>query len=125
MSEQKSDEQFFQEVTRELDKSCDSLDAQTLSRLNHIRHQALEGNLSNNPPWYQQPLYSGGALTVCVLVLSTFFYSGMNLNSGSADNEITIAVSELENMEILSAEESFELYEDIEFYQWLSMNDSF
>jgi len=34
-------------------------------------------------------------------------------------------LSELEDMEILSAEESFELYEDMEFYQWLSMNGEF
>jgi len=31
----------------------------------------------------------------------------------------------LEDIEILSADDNFELYDDIEFYQWLSMNDEF
>jgi len=121
MSEQKSDQQFEHDIKRELDQSCDRLDAQTLSRLNHIRHQALEGTLEvNRPAFYQRPLLSGGVLAACALVLSIGFY--FNIDTG---NELGIAISELEDIEILSAEENFEFYEDIEFYQWLSMNNEF
>lgn len=117
MSEQKPDQQFLHDVKQELDDSCERLDAQTLSRLNHIRHQAIEGK---RPAFYQRPLISGGALAFFMLVLAVSF----NFNIGN-ENEMDIALSELENIEILAAEESFELYEDMEFYQWLSMSDGF
>jgi hypothetical protein len=119
MADKKTDQQFINEVRQELDKSCDRLDGHTLSRLNSIRHQALESALGN-VAFYRRPVFSGGALLACALALFINFYS--NTDTGS---DIDIAITELEDMEILSAEESFELYEDMEFYQWLSMNDEF
>ena len=119
MSEKNSDQQFMQEIKQELDSSCERLDAQTLSRLNYIRHQAFEGTLEENKPaFYQRPILSGGTFAFFTLVLVISFYF-------NTDNANEIALSELEDIEILSSEESFELYEDIEFYQWLSMNNEF
>ena len=121
MSEKKSDQQFLNEVKQELDDSCERLDAQTLSRLNHIRHQVLEGAIKENRfSFYQRPLLSGGALAFFTLVLAVSF----NFNSDSG-NDADIALSELEDIEMLTTEDSFELYEEMEFYQWLSMNDDF
>lgn len=121
MSKQKSDQQFENEIKLELDRSCDRLDAHTLSRLNQIRHQALEETKGgSSSAFYQRPLLSGGVLAFCTLVLAISFYFNIDTS-----NEIDIALTELEDIEILSSEESFELYEDIEFYQWLSMNNEF
>lgn len=121
MSEQPSDKQFIQDIKQELDNSCERLDAHTLSRLNHIRHQALEETITEKrPAFHQRPLLSGGALAFFTLVLAVSFYFNID-----TPNEIDIALSELEDIEILSSEENFELYEDIEFYQWLSMNNDF
>lgn len=121
MTEKKSDQQFVDNIKQELDRSCDRLDGQTLSRLNSIRHQAL-GDIcgGNQSVFYRRFLLSGGALAACILALVITF----GFNSGTS-SDIDIALSELEDMEILSAEESFELYEDMEFYQWLSMNGEF
>ncbi len=124
MNEKKSDQRFLEEIKQELDSSCDRLDAQTLSRLTHIRHQALEGTLVKSKPAFyqglfqQHPLLSGSAIAACALVVSIGFY--FNTGAGSPAD---ITLSELEDIEILSANDSFELYDDIEFYQWLSMND--
>ena len=121
MSEKKPDQQFFNDIKQELDDSCERLDAHTLSRLNHIRHQAQEGAIEEKiSTFYQRPLLSGGALAFFTLVLAVSFY--FNIDTG---NEIDIALAELEDIEILSSEENFELYEEIEFYQWLSMNNEF
>ncbi len=125
MNEKKSDKQFIQDVKQELDSSCDRLDAQTLSRLTRIRHEALGGSLKSSKSafyeklFHQNPLLSGSALATCALVLGIGFY--FNMGSGASD----ITLSELEDIKILSADDSFELYDDIEFYQWLSMNDEF
>jgi hypothetical protein len=125
MNEKNLDQQFIKDVKQELDSSCDRLDAQTLSRLTRIRHQALEGSLETSKSAFyqrlfqQNPLLSGSALATCALVLGIGFY--FNMGSGSSD----ITLSELEDIEILTTEDSFELYDDIEFYQWLSMNDEF
>lgn len=121
MSEKKSDQQFVHDIKQELDNSCKRLDAQTLSQLHHIRHQAIESILEEGRPvFYQRPLLSGSVLAACALVLGISYY--LNIDTG---NEMGIGLPELEDIEILTAEESFELYEDIEFYQWLSMNDGF
>ncbi|MGA1740673.1 MAG: DUF3619 family protein [Pseudohongiellaceae bacterium] len=121
MTEKKTDQQFVDNVKQELDKSCDRLDGQTLSRLNFIRHQVLENaHTGNQAAFYRRSLLSGGVLAACVLALVI----SLNFNR-DAGSDIDIALSELEDMEILSAEESFELYEDMEFYQWLSMNGEF
>lgn len=125
MNDKKSDQRFMQEIKQELDSSCNRLDAQTLSRLTHIRHQALEGTLEKSKVAFyhrlfqQNPLLSGSAIATCALILGIGFY--FNMGSGASD----ITLSELEDIEILSADDSFELYDDIEFYQWLSMNNEF
>lgn len=125
MNDKKSDQRFMQEIKQELDSSCDRLDAHTLSRLTHIRHQAIEGALGNSKLAFyhrlfqQNPLLSGSLIATFALVLGIGFY--FNMGSGTPD----ITLSELEDIEILSADDNFELYDDIEFYQWLSMNDEF
>ncbi|MBN4053775.1 DUF3619 family protein, partial [Haliea sp. AH-315-K21] len=106
MKEQKSDQKFVDDIKQALDHSCERLDAQTLSRLNHIRHQALEGTRAGNKfIFYQRPLLSGSALAVCALLLGFGFYFNIN-----AESELGLAQSELEDIEILSAEDNFELY---------------
>lgn len=117
MKQQRSEEQLLNDIKQELDGSCDRLDAQTLSRLNYARHQALEGN---STAFFQRRFLTGGALTACVLVLGIGFYIQRDSQA-----ELDIALSELEDIEILSADENFELYEEIDFYQWLSMNNDF
>lgn len=111
-----SDEKLLQDIGQELDRSCDRLDAATLSRLNQIRHRALE---AENRFFYQRPLIIGSTLTACALALFITLNSGVGSNVEVEDVDLT----ELENMEILSAEEGLEFYEDIDFYQWLSMNE--
>ena len=118
MNEQKSDTQFENDIKLELDRSCDRLDAHTLSRLNQIRHQAIEG--ATRPAFFQRPLFTSGLLTTCALVLAI----GVYVNS-STTNELDIDIADIDDIEILSTDDNFELYEEIEFYQWLSMNDGF
>ncbi len=116
MQNQGSDQKIIQDIRRELDRSCEQLDAATLSRLNRIRHEAIE---TSQTGFHQWRVFAGSAFVACVLVLLVTFY--FDTDNGLTSDEL--ALTELEAMEILSAEESLEFYEDIEFYQWLSMNE--
>lgn len=117
MKKQQTEEQLLHDIKQELDNSCDRLDGQILSRLNFARHQALEGRQTLS---FQRRYLTGSALTACALVLSI----GLFIKTDSPV-ELDIAITELEDIEILSADENLELYEEIEFYQWLSMNNEF
>lgn len=113
-----SDEQLVAGVRQRLDRSCDALDGYTLSRLNSIRHAALEQRQKRGQRTLLLPF--GGLATACVLVLSVSLFTG-----GSApETEVPTPASPLEDLEILTSSDSFDLFEDYEFYQWLAENDS-
>ncbi len=117
MSSSESEDKLINEIKQELDRSCDRLDGQTLSRLNHIRHQTLEGQ---RPFFFQERLTMRAVLASCIVVIALSFY----FNNPSSP-ELDIALSDLEDIELLAADEDIDFYEDIEFYQWLSMADEF
>jgi hypothetical protein len=110
--------EFLSRIQQQLDQSCDRLDARTVSRLNSIRHAALEHKQKKvNPLW----LSFGGMVTATFLVFS------LNLTSlqlpGSAGLPADEAAT-LEDIEILTTTEELDFYEEYEFYQWLAENDS-
>jgi len=111
------DTKFLADVKQHLDHSCDALDARTLSRLNSIRHAALEHKQKRFSPLW---LSFGGMVTATFLVFS------LNLTSlqfpGSATNAADNAP--IEDIEILTTTESLDFYEEYEFYQWLAENGS-
>ena len=103
---------FLSAVCRELDHGCDGLDGYTLSRLNRIRHTALEHKRSPMQFW----LPTGGVVTACMLVLA------VSLNG--MQTESALEAPALEDLEILTSTENLEFFEDYEFYQWLAENES-
>jgi len=107
--------QFVAGIRQQLDRSCNALDGQTLSRLNRIRHAALERKQARAS---RLLLPFGGFVTACVLVLSVTMFA-----PGSAPEADALA-SPLEDIDILTTSDSLDLYEDYEFYQWLAENGS-
>ncbi len=104
-------------IRQQLDQSCNALDGHTLSRLNRIRHAALERKQARAS---RMLLPFGGFVTASVLVLSvTLFGPG-----AATDTDVQASDSPLEDIEILTSSDSLDLYEDYEFYQWLAENDS-
>jgi len=105
---------FLEAVRSELDHSCDALDGQTLSRLNAMRHAAL----AQKPGKRHTLLFPfGGLVSACVLVLTV----SLLYQPGLLQDERPV-ISPLEDLEILSASESLDFFEDYEFYQWLAEN---
>ncbi len=115
-----NDEQAFLDSAREqLDRSCDRLDGQTQSRLNSIRHAAIEHGRRHPGRALLAPF--GGLVTACVLVLvvSVFFQGADTPAPAVPDNR-----SAMEDLDILTSAESLEFFENLEFYQWLEENEA-
>ena len=114
-----SEQQFLNNISDELDRSCDGLDGHTQSRLNSIRHAALEHSRKSPSRTLLSPF--GGLVTACVLVLVVgMLYQGQLEIPAQAgpDN-----ISPMEDLDILTSAESLELFENLEFYQWLEENE--
>lgn len=111
---QATDERLVAGARRALDRSCDALDAQTLSRLNRIRHAALA---RRQPRAARMLLPFGGFVTACVLVLTVNLFM-----PGTTPEGDTVAPA-LEDIDILASADSLDLYEDYEFYEWLASNE--
>lgn len=108
---------FLQAARRELEESCARLDGSRLSRLNHIRHRALERRKRDKPRIALLAPF-GGLVTACVLVFAVIL-----MRPESAPTESVAPGLPVEDIEILSSAD-LELYEDFEFYQWLAENGS-
>ena len=106
---------FVAGIRQQLDRSCNALDGQTLSRLNRIRHAALERRQARAA---RMLLPFGGFVTACVLVLAvTMYLPGTTPESDAV-------TSPIEDLDILTSSDSLDLYEDYEFYQWLAENET-
>jgi hypothetical protein len=101
-------------IRKELDRSCDALDGYTLSRLHRMRSAALVRPQSR---WKSLLLPFSGLVTACALVLVV----NVALRSAGVPAE-GAGEAALEDIEMLTANESLDLYEDYEFYQWLAEN---
>lgn len=118
-----SDDVFLNKIREELDQSCDRLDGHTRSRLNSIRHAAVEHGMAQQIiPGRSLLAPFGGLATACVLVVVvSLFYQQDQKNPVQAIPDTRSAV---EDLDILTTTESLELFENLEFYQWLEENET-
>lgn len=104
------DEKFERETRKLFDRSVESLDASTLSRLNRSRQLALAEPQRAHPIFLRWAPVTGIAAAVLIAVMVT----RAPTNVGGL--EVPVALTD---MEILLGEESFDMLEDLEFYSWL------
>jgi hypothetical protein len=113
-SDSPDEQRLVDNIRQRMDQSVNALDGQTLSRLNRIRHAALEHRQARAS---RMLLPFGGFVTACVLVVSVMMFT-----PGTPDTEAV--PSAMEDLDILTSSDSLDLYEDYEFYQWLAENDA-
>ena len=64
----------------------------------------------------------GGLVTACVLLVLVTVYYPQQGDIGAPESPGI--VSPIEDLDILSSNESLEFFENLEFYQWLEENES-
>jgi len=107
----KSDEEFSREAKTQFDESVDQLDAATLSTLNQSRHRAL-AELHARPTQWLRWVPAAAMATVALLAVMVILPDPANNRTMPAD---------ITDMEILLGEDSIEMLEDLEFYEWIDM----
>lgn len=109
-----ADRAFADQARKLFDESVEALDGQTRSRLNRGRQAALEELTSGTPVWVQWAPAAGVAAAAIVAVV---------LWTGNPPvDELTPGAS-VADFEILLAEDSFEMLEDLEFYSWIDLDE--
>lgn len=108
-----NEDELNSNIKQSLDDSLDSLDANTLSNIRQIRANAIDKvNSNNHAIWSgnKKGFLIGGVATACVMLLAVVLL----LNSPTSMQSIPV-----EDIELISSSGSFELYEELEFYEWL------
>ena len=109
------DTAFVEQARQSLDRGCEAVDGYTQSRLTAIRHEALGRNKAAG---LSRWLPATGVVTACtVLVVFT-----MLSNTWSGEDAELVGDDALQDIDLLTAEEGIEFFEDYEFYQWLAAN---
>lgn len=95
-----------------LDESCERLDANTLARLKAGRLRALEQAETRKSMFSRWPhwLTAGGLATTALLVVMVTGWLASRQNRPA---------QQLEDLEIMAAQEQLDLYADLDFYRWL------
>ena len=115
MSESKQpmgDEHFEQRARALLQESADQLDGATRSRLTQARHAALDAikqRQTNVGTWLMPAAGLAAAAVVAVM---------LSVNPDQQDAQ-QLAAAVVDELEIVTAEDSLEFYRDVEFYSWL------
>lgn len=104
-----NEDKLTENIRQRLDNSAESLDANTLSRIRQIRTQAVAKTEARHSSW--SVVITGALATTCVIVFAV-----MILLKSPVPTTQTVP---LDDLDLISSSESLELYEDLEFYQWL------
>ena len=101
---------FLEFARKRLNQGTENLDPDTRYKLLAMRNRALDIQKSKN--WFPQwaPLPVMGLLTAILFIILVYAKPGSvpKLDTG------------LEDLEILASVDQLELYEDLEFYDWLA-----
>lgn len=108
MTEDK-ESRFIAAAKAELDRSARQLDELTVARLRAARRKALEAR-PRRLAWLAAGGLATAALTATLVAFLLFTPAAAPPVSG------------LEQFELLSENDSLELYRDLEFYRWLAEN---
>lgn len=117
MNDADKDEQLIQTSKKLLQQEGDQIDAMTAVKLKAARLLAVQRaqeKLQRRVWWrWSWPSTTAvGALATLVLTLSLWWFKPVGPGNGIH--------FEMEDMALVAAQEQWELYEDWEFYRWLS-----
>lgn len=113
MKKETNDKVFLEQVKAKLDSAAEDIDPAVEARLRGIRREAIARTEK------QQSLSSwqwGGAIAASVLVIVLSF----NFIDRDTSNNSFDSLAMLEDLQMLSASDDLDMYQDLEFYNWLN-----
>ena len=117
-----NDTTVMEMAKRSLDNSVDTLDDSTLSRLQHARRQALrvaEQQSQRRESSVFSTIMSPRLLPVGAIAIVALSIGLFSITWQQSQPEQHLIIS-LEDLPLLSSQEDLELYEDLDFYEWLA-----
>ena len=111
---------LIDEIKDKLDQSCEQIEPRVRSRLTQMRYQALDSIIDKaaHKQTYWLPISAFATAGLFAIVI--FLNNPMKPSPGEAVTYVALA----DDMEILYSNDALELYEDVEFYQWLEDNEA-
>ncbi len=112
MSEKNTEESMIVRIRESLEESTAQLDPGVRSRLDRMRHEAVTQRRAirqRRMIWR----YAAGALATAAMAGWIFWGPSMRTTQ-----DHTLAA--MDDMDLLASDEPLEIYEEIEFYSWLS-----
>jgi len=94
-------------------ESAEQLDGSTRSHLTQARHAALDALKRGQGNLWRWLVPATGATAAAVLAIVVTF------NPARHSAEAVAPTAQVDEMEIVTAEDSLEFYRDVEFYAWL------
>jgi hypothetical protein len=123
VSDPKLDEKqtdFEQRTQALLRESAEQLDGATSSRLTQARHAALAAveQRQNKARYWLLPATGVAAATVIAVALTNHLAPETQQMTATVADAVSI-----DDMEIVTADDSLEFYRDVDFYAWLAVID--
>ncbi len=121
MSGRGDDDELVTRVRQALERASRELDPATAGRLRAARRTALAAARGRGSPawssraWLAAGVAAGVTAAVALAVL---------LQRGPAPDPGTAHLAAVEDLELITQGEGLDLYEDLEFYQWLAEQDA-
>ncbi len=116
MNDDERENRFVREVASLLDKSAENLDEGTRRRLQAIRVEAVENPGRSRRFFLPLRWITAGALASACGIFGLFFW----LNTSPGD----FPVSHAEDLEIITSNDHMDLYQNLDFYEWLATKEN-
>ncbi len=107
---------FLDQVKKTLDRQAETLDGETLSRLNQARQSALQQTARNSGHSLTRTWIPMGGVAAAILLSSIFLFR--------AEEMAVVSDSTVDEIDIIASSDSLDLYEQLDFYMWLLEEDT-
>jgi hypothetical protein len=116
MNTNAQEKRFLERVKALLSEGAENLDSQTRQRLKHMRLDALRAAKGKRARSFLPARWVTAGAFAAMAAVAIFFL----LRTSPRD----VSVNYIEDYEIITSTEHFDLYENLEFYRWLATEDN-
>lgn len=109
-----TEQEFIDQVRKTLDDSVERINAETRQRLVTVRQEALAQQKNKYffaGSWAKASLATAFSVVLAIVVVKTQFIDSLELDENEA-------------IDLVVATDTFDMFEDLEFYTWLAEHDA-